>query len=208
MRKFMVLPMAGLLALAIAGPVAAGANVANFSSSATTAQGWWYSEGAGKGTYGSVSAWQDSGSNETYVDFWQETGEYVDCTPGDPNDDFYGFQGTYQYGGGLGTLTVGKGFGDASATGLLDVETTTVDDCAGTYDSTYGQLEVAFDLVANGPKIMEKGTGSFKIPSQFNSHSSYSSISRSAVGTASIGGAELALEGAIGKVSWRDHSNG
>jgi hypothetical protein len=204
----MVIPMAGLLALAVAAPVAAGPNVGNSSGSATTAQGSWYSEAGDGSTYGYVSAWQDPGSSETYVDFWEETGEYVDCTPGDPNDELYGFHGTYRYGGGPGTLSVGKGFGSASASGVLDVETATVDDCAGTFDSSYDQIEVTFDLVATGTKIMEKGTGSFKIPAEFNSHYSYSSTYRNAAGTASIGGDEIAVDGGIGKVSWREHSNG
>jgi hypothetical protein len=41
MRRFMTVPMAGLLALALAAPVAAGPNVGNFSSSATIAEASW-----------------------------------------------------------------------------------------------------------------------------------------------------------------------
>jgi hypothetical protein len=55
---------------------------------------------------------------------------------------------------------------------------------------------------------MERGTWSFHIPSEYNNHSSYSTTYRTADGTATIGGDEIAVDGGIGKVSWRDHSNG
>lgn len=209
MRKFMVLPMAALLALAIAVPVSAGPNVVNSSSSAVTAQGSWESHAGGVETYGGLYAWQDSGSSSAYIEFFEQSGEYVDCTPADDTDEFYGFQGQYRYGGGEGTLTVGRGSADAHASGTLEISTTVVDDCASTYDeTTVGGVAVSLDLVATGPKVMERGTWSFKIPSEYNSHSSYSTTARSAAGTATIGGDEIAVDGGIGKVSWRDHGNG
>ena len=84
-----------------------------------------------------------------------------------------------------------------------------VDDCAGSYvDSYESGVAVSLDLVANGSKIMERGTSSFHIPSEYNGHSSYTTTSRTAAGTAAIGGDEIAVDGAIGKVTWRDHGNG
>jgi hypothetical protein len=211
MRKFMVLPAAALLALAIAVPVSAGANVTNSSQSATTAQSFWGSGGKeGLETYGSLYAWQDSGSPSAYVEFSEGSGQWVDCTPADDTDDFYGFQGQSRYGSGEGTLKVGKGSSDAHASAILEIYTSVIDECAGTYKETSANgVLVSLDLVANGPKIMERGTGSFKIPSQFNSHSSYTTTSRSAAGTATIGdGPSIVVDGGIGTVSWRDHSNG
>jgi hypothetical protein len=209
MRKFMVIPMAGLLALAVAAPVSAGSNVSNSSGSASTGYGSWFSEAGDESTFGYLSAWQEQGQAAVLIDVFIESGRYVDCTPADENDDLFGFQGTYQYGSGSGTLTVGKAFGSATASGLLDIETATVDDCAGTYDETLDSgVAVSLALVANGPKILEKGSGSFKIPSQVNTHYSYSSTSRGAAGTARIAGDDIAVDGGIGKVSWRDHSNG
>ena len=211
MRKLLVLPMAALLLAAIAAPVSAGANVTNSSTSAMTAQGAWGSgDKEGFGKFGSLYAWQESGSSTGYVEYSEGSGQYVDCTPADDTDDSYGFQGESRYASGDGTLKVGKGSSDAHASAVLEVYTWVIDDCAGTYDETsVSGVLVSLDLVANGPKIMERGTGSFKIPSQFNSHSSYSTTSRSATGTASIGaGSAIALDGGIGTVSWRDHSNG
>lgn len=210
MRKLIVLPMAALLALAVAAPVSAGPNVSNSSGSAVTAQGSWYSEAGGVETYGGLYAWQDSGATSAYMEYFEQVGAYVDCTPADQTDEFYGFQGEYRSGYGEGTLSIGRGYADAQASGTLTTFATAVDDCTGDYvESPGGTVAVSLDLVANGPKMMERGTSSFKIPGQFNSHSSYSATSRIATGTATIGdGPEMAVDGRIGKVSWRDHGNG
>lgn len=210
MRKFIVIPLAALLVLAVAAPASAGPNTYNSSGSAVTAQGSWSSEAGGAWTYGSLYAWQETGSASTYLDFFEESGEYVDCTPADDTDEFYGFQGQYRYGYGEGTLTMGKGLSQAHASGVLEIGTATVDDCIGLFDESWaGGVPVSLDLVATGPKTMERGTSSFKIPSEHNSHSSYSTTFRAAAGSATIGdGPDFAVEGGIGKVSWRDHGNG
>jgi len=209
MRKLLMLPMAALLIAAMAAPVSAGANVANSSQSASTAQGSWSSQSGGGETYGSIYAWQDSGSASAYLELYEESGQYVDCTPADETDESYGFQGQYRFGYGEGTLAIGRGQADAHASGTLEISTTVVDDCAGSYvESQESGVAVSLDLVANGSKIMERGTWSFHIPSEYNNHSSYSTTYRTAAGTATIGGEEIAVDGGIGKVSWRDHSNG
>ena len=209
MRKFLVLPVAALLVLTIAAPVSAGANVGNTSQSAESAQGFWKSEAGGVESYGFLSAWQDSGSSSAYVEFYGESGQYVDCTPADETDDLYGFQGQYRYGYGDGSLTIGRGQGDAHATSSLEMTTTIIDDCAGSYvESFESGVVVSLDLVANGPKVMERGTSSFHIPSEYNGHSSYTTTFRPAAGSATIGDDVFAVDGVIGKISWRDHSNG
>jgi len=209
MRTFMVIPLAALLVLAVAAPASAGANVTNSSQSALTAQGSWYSENDGVETYGSLVGWQDSGSSSAYIEFWEQAGQYVDCTPGDDTDQAYGFQGQYRFGFGDGSLTIGRGYANAHASGTVELTTVSVDDCTGDYsEASGGAIDVSLDLVAIGGKVMERGTSSFKIPGIFNTHSSYSSTSRLAAGTATIGGLEMTVEGGIGKISWRDHSNG
>ena len=210
MRKFTVIPLAALLVLAVAGPASAGPNVSNYSGSAQAAYGSWSSEAGGVNTYGSVNAWQETGSDYTYIDFFEESGRYVDCTPADDTDEFYGFQGQYRYGYGEGTATFARGSSGAHVSGTLETYTTVVDDCAGEYgESSVGFATVSLDLAATGSKIMERGTSSFKVPGEFNGHSSYSTTFRAAAGTATIGdGPDVAVDGAIGKVSWRDHGNG
>lgn len=209
MRKFMVIPLAALLVLAVAAPASAGSNASNSSGSALTAQASWYSDDGGIESYGSLYAWQESGASSAYLEYFEQRGAYVDCTPADDTDEFYGFQGQYRYGHGEGTLAIGRGSADAQASGTLETFITVVDDCTGDYsESAGGRVPASLDLVATGSKIMERGTSSFKIPSEFNSHSSYSTTSRMAAGTASIGdGPAVAVDGGIGKVSWRDHGN-
>ena len=209
MRKLIVLPMAALLALAVAAPASAAPNVSNSSGSAVTAQGSWYSVADGVESYGGLYAWQDSGASSAYIEYFEQVGAWVDCTPADQTDESYGFQGEYRSGYGEGTLTIGRGSADAQASGTLLTFTTAVDDCTGDYvESPGGSVAVSLDLVATGSKIMERGTWSFKIPSEYNSHSNYSTTSRIAAGTATIDGSEIAVDGGIGKVSWRDHGNG
>ena len=210
MRRFMVIPLAALLVLSVAAPAFAGANTSNSSGSAVTAQASWSSDAEGVPTFGSLYAWQETGSASTYIEFFEESGEYVDCTPADDADEFYGFQGQYRYGYGDGTLTMGQGLSQAQASGLLEIGTVTVDECIGHYDESWASgVAVSLDLVATGSKIMERGTSSFKVPSEYNSHWSYSTTSRAAAGTVTIGdGPDIAVEGGLGKVSWRDHGNG
>ena len=210
MRRLLALGLAGVLALAISAPVAAGANVSNSSGSATVAEAFWYADSIDGYSFGYLSAWQETGSSTASLNYWTESGAWVDCTPGDPNDDFYGFQGSYSSGYGMGDLSVGKGYGSASASGTIDLYGALIDDCAGTYEENFDTgIPVSLVMTATGPKIMYRGTGSFHVPSQFNSHSSYSSTTREAAGTVTIGSNDpIATAGAIGKVSWRDHYNG
>ena len=209
MRKFVTIPLAAFLVLAVVAPASAGASTSNSSSSAMTAQAYWYSDEGDVGRSGGLYAWQESGASSAYLDYFEEVGVYVDCTPADDTDDSWGFQGQYIYGYGEGTLTIGRASADAQASGTLETFTTQVDDCAGDWsESESGSVAVSFDLVATGTKMMERGTSSFKIPSEYNGHSSYSSTFRIAAGSASIDGSEIAVDGAIGKVTWRDHGNG
>lgn len=209
MRKLMVLPMAALLALAVAAPVSAGPNVSNSNGSALTAQGSWKSQDGGIESSGWVGAWQNAGSSSAAIDYFEERGAYVDCTPADDTDDFFGLQAQYRYGTGEGTLTVGGQLGDAHASAILEITTVDVDDCIGTYtESSVGGVAVELDMVAAGPKVMERGTWSFHIPSESNSHSSYRTVFRGAVGTVTVGdGPAMSVDGGIGEVSWRDHNN-
>ena len=59
MRKLMVLPLAGLLALGVVGPVAAGPNVSNTSGKGETIYGDWSTAG-GYGYFGPGWAELDS----------------------------------------------------------------------------------------------------------------------------------------------------
>ena len=77
MRKLMVLPLAGLLALGVVGPVAAGPNVSNTSGGGESIYGEWSAEG----TYGYVFVGEDS-EYGGYGDIYQEERHVGRVRPG------------------------------------------------------------------------------------------------------------------------------
>src|SRR4029079_1313276 len=125
MRKLMVLPLAGLLALGVVGPVAAAPNVANTSGSGETINGEWSSGN----TYGSVYIGEDSAYG-SYAEIYQETGEWVPCDipapdKGEPvlydttgGDGDSGFVGTRTWGTAEGlTVDISRRLDSGRATG-------------------------------------------------------------------------------------------
>ena len=210
MNKIKVLPAAGLLALELAGPVSAG-TVSNSSGSALEAQG--YADqfnDDGSYTSASVNAWQDN--TGTYIDLYSiDAAAPVSCgdtTPDDPKGGFWDSSYHALYGSGLGSLALGSGYGSAAASATMDVSVEDHTACTDTYDqSTLSGVTVTLNLTANGSKIMERGTASFKIPGTVNAKSSFSTTYRTAAGSIDFGQGAIAVDGAIGKVTWRDHLN-
>lgn len=225
MRRFMVVPLAGLLVLGAAAPVLAGPNVGNSSGSATVAQAGWdsYDEATETFESGYIVVAKDSGSSDTYAEYSQYVETIVQCTgadtPDDPTDDSFASSSSYRYGSGAATLTISKKGALATASGTLSVTEGSFDGCTGedTYapkDTTGGGEGEAVDvpftlrLTATSPTIRETGKGSFKLPGQFNSHYSYKSTYRLAEGTFDAGAGAQAVSGQFGTVSWSDHTNG
>jgi hypothetical protein len=220
MRKFMVLPMAGLLALSVAGPAAAGANVSNSSGSGQSIYGEWSADGL----YGYVSIVEDS-EYGNFGDFYQESGQWVLCDTGTPPD--YGKAGPVPYDttggdeGFVGTRTYGyatdvqidlsRRLDTGRATGTVELYTDTVDECNGIYGGD-GVAEVAsFDVnvTASGPLATFRGSGHYKVPSQLNEHQNTKGSEREASGSIVAGSAiDTAFDWAyLTKVSWSAHSN-
>src|SRR6478672_4607804 len=113
MRKLMVLPLAGLLALGVVGPVAAAPNVSNTSGGGESIYGEW---SAGS-TWGYVSVGEESGYGG-FAEIYQESGQWVECDTGAPelgkdapttqdtSGGDYGFVGTRTWGYSEGGVTV------------------------------------------------------------------------------------------------------
>ena len=215
MRKLMTVPLAGLFALTLTAPVLAGPNVGNYSGSATIAQANWDSWDESTGAYGSgfIAVVREQGPSEAYAEYSEYSEVYMQCTgaetPDDPEDDTYGIVGSYAYGWGSATLTTGKNFGTASATGELSIGREAFNECTGewTFEELPG-FAFSLDLTATSGTIRESGRGSFQLPGEFNSHSSYKSVYRFAEGTFEGPDGAQSVSGMIGTVSWRDHSNG
>lgn len=222
MRKFMVLPMAAILALTIAGPAMAGPNVSNTSGSGESIYGEWSSEG----TYGYVFAGEESGYGG-FVDIYQETGEWVLCptapaggepvkpAPSDttPGDEFYGFVGTRTWGYGYDIqIELSRRLDTGTATGTIELYTETVNECEGIYggDAVAEVGSLSINVTGVGPLATFRGSGAYKIPSEFNGHQNYRGSERQATGSVVAGNAIDATFGwaYMSKVTWTQHTNG
>ena len=220
MRRFMVLPLAGLLALAIAAPDLAAPNVSNTSGSGKSIYGEWSSEG----TYGYVFLGQETGQ-PAFGDIYQESGAYVECdgalpppdkggaVPQDttPGDGYYGFVGTRTYGWATDLqITQSKRLETGKATGSAELFTETIDECNGIFggDGVSAIVPINVTVTSAGPLASFKNTGSYKIPSEFNGHSSYRGTERLATGSVVAGSINASFTFAyMNQVSWTEHIN-
>lgn len=216
MGRFLVLPLAGLLALAAAAPVAAGANVRNDSGSFREAYGTWgsFDEGPELETYGEFFVVQTADGG--YLEYLSEsTGTYVECAGGeigkdDTGGEYYGFVGTRTFAWGETSLSLTRRLTDGSATGSIQFETSTIDECAGVWDVTAsGDATLDLQLTGVGDLVSFKTSDSVKIPGSLNGHSTYKGIQREASGTIDFGlGSRTLDDAAMASVTWTDHCNG
>jgi hypothetical protein len=216
MRKLMVLPLAGLLALGVVGPVAAGPNVSNTSGSGETIYGEWY----GEDTYGYAFLGEESGYGG-FGDIYQESGTWVECPPAGesgigtmdtkPADETYGFVGTRTWGYAYDVeIEFSRRLETGHATGSVELYTETVDECNGIYGgdavADVGSLDVTVTGV--GSLATFRGSGSYKIPSEFNGHQNYRGKERLATGSILAGPIDAEFGYAyMSEVTWTEHVN-
>jgi hypothetical protein len=204
MRKFAVIPMAGLLVLAISAPAMAGPNVSNSSGSAKVINGEWYSDGG----YGYAYFATDS-EYGAWGEVFEESGEWIPC---DDTGENYGFVGsrTFGWSGDL-SITVDSRLDHGSVSGTLDLFSETVNECTGEYVGTDEPTSVAFsaELDGVGSAVRFRGTGSYKLPGEFNNHSTQSGKERPATGSIDLGdaGSRTFDYAILATYSWREHSN-
>jgi len=221
MRKLMILPMAGLLALGVVGPVAAGPNVSNTSGSGETIWGDWSVDGG----YGYVFLGEETGYGG-FGDIYQESGEWVECPEGSegggkggpetkdttPGGEYYGFVGTRTWGYAYDVeIDFSRRLETGRATGSVELYTETVDECNGVYGGDAVAEVGAIDVTVTGvgPLVTFKGSGSYKIPSEFNGHQNYRGRERQATGSVVAGGSIDASfgYGYMSQVTWSEHTN-
>jgi hypothetical protein len=228
MRRFMVLPMAALLALAVAAPVAAGPNVSNQSGSGESIYGEWY-DGT---TYGYVFLGEEAGYGG-FGDIYQESGEWVLCEPAidetpvkgtgkpsasavptdtTPGEEFYGFVGTRTWGYAYDlTIEFSRRLETGRAIGTVDLFTDIVDECNGIYggDPAFDSGPLVVELTGAGPLASFRGTGSYAIPSEFNGHYNYRGKERQATGSIDAAGVIAAdFDWAyMSQTTWTEHVN-
>ena len=202
MRRLMVLLMAGVATLGVAGPVAAAPNVSNTSGSGETIYGEW----SGEGTFGYVYLGEETGYGG-FGDIYQETGEWVPCEASapapapapdkpiaqdtTPGEEFYGFVGTRSWGFASDVrIDITRKFDTARATGTIELYTQTVDECAGEYgDDPVAELgSIDVTVTGAGPIATFRGHGSYRMPSEFGGHENYRGRERAATGSVVAGG--------------------
>ena len=220
MRKLMILPLVGLLALGVVGPVAAAPNVSNTSGSGESIYGEWSAEGMD----GYVSVGTDSSYGD-FADISQESGTWVECDTGavDPGKDTpttqdttggdYGFVGTRTWGySDSVTVELSRRLDSGHASGSIELYTATVDECAGDYgeDAVSEVATLDVKVTAAGPLASFRDHGSYKVPSQFNGHQNVRGKERAATGTVSAGTSIDATFSNAGMsvLTWSDHNNG
>jgi hypothetical protein len=214
MRKFMVLPMAGLLALGVVGPVSAAPNVSNTSGTGESIYGEW----SAAGTSGYIFLGEDS-TYGGFGDIYQETGAWVECDPTaapvikdtTPGDVVYGFVGTRTYGYAYDLrIDFSRRLETGTASGSVELYTDTVDECNGIYGGEpvgdVGTLNVT--LKSAGALATFRGRGIYKIPSEFNGHENYRGQERAASGSVVAGSTiNATFGGDMSVVTWTDHVN-
>ncbi len=202
-RAIVVIAAATLLLVTLAAPASAG-YVFNERGSAEVVQGSWWSESGDSSTYGSAYAWQVSGG-ESFLEVYEQSGQWVPC---DDTGEFWGFVGTWTFGNGPATVTIGRNYSTGTATGEVQLFTSTVNECAGEYSEVVEPATVTIDMTGSGSLYRSRSSGSFKVPGEFNDNYSWSSVGRSATGNVAFGTTSVAAQGEIGKITWRSHSNG
>jgi hypothetical protein len=223
MRRFMVIPLAGLLVLGAAAPVLAGPNVSNTSGSGKTIYGEWSSAG----TYGYVFLGEETGYGG-FGEIYQESGEYVECAPvvdpgtkknasvpqdtTPPGEGFYGFVGTRTYGWAFDLeITLSRRLETGTATGSAELYTETINECEGIYggDPVAEIVPLKVSVAGVGSLASFRGSGSYKIPSEFNGHESYRGTERQATGFAVAGETiDATFDFAyMSLVTWSQHVN-
>jgi hypothetical protein len=208
MRRQPLLLAFGLVVIATS--VASAASTQDTTLTATVAEASWdtYNPDTGLGEFGGIQVFRESG--ETYAVLQRAVGELVLCegaaTPDDPSDDFYGFVGRTTFGVGTATVTIGRQYTSAKASGTVTVDVQTVNDCTGALGVPQ-QRTVKFSLsvVAVSGLIKETTKSIIRVPSELTSHSQIRGAYRQAAGTVKLGTIVIDADAVVGQVTLRTH---
>ncbi|MDH3294415.1 MAG: hypothetical protein OER95_08870 [Acidimicrobiia bacterium] len=197
--------------MAIATPAAAR-DVSNSSQTMVQMQGYWSSYDDATGAWEDASVYVTDHSGETFIEYSRFRSTPITCPDGLPGQHIEWLSGY-----GTGTLEANKdytsGLAAATVTGWMDTydvcetgEEVVVPENGGGGDTV--TFDVSASFTSTSPLNRERGSGSFKIPGEYNSHNSYSSTYRYGELDVTVDGqTSSGWWGQLGKVSWRNHSN-
>lgn len=209
MRRQPILLAVGLIAVVgVSG--ASAAATSNSTLTATIAEAGWdtYDPATGAGEFGAVQAVRESG--ETYILLQRSVGEIALCeggdTPDDPTDDFYGFVGRQIFGSGPATLSIGRQYTSAKASGTVTAEVALVNECTGSLGApTARTYKVSMSLTAVSGLIRETSRSILRAPSELTSHTMIRGSYREAAGTVKVGALTIDADAIIGQLTLRTH---
>ncbi len=201
-----------VLGLVLAAAVPAGAKeVYNGSQSAIQLYGYWGSYDDATGAWVDAGAYVTEYGSETWLEYYHFSSTPITC-----GDDIPGWEYTSIWASGPTELTAGKSYSTAQAsanvTGYVESwtecwypeESVSVENGGGGEELTF---DVMISFTATSPLIREKSSSSFKVPGEWNSHDTYSSVYRSGDIHAMVDGEHFYGGGQFGKVSWKTHYN-
>lgn len=187
-------------------PALANDRVFNDNGSALVVDATYTRDGADGFAY----AWQQQGG-EGMAFFFEQSGDWVQCAGAKtktPNDDVYGFVGTFLFGEGPATVTAGARYATGSATATVYAYRDVIDECTGTYTTTpVGEMDLAIGLTTSGGTSTTRDRSRFHIPGELNNHSSFTFTGAWGSGTATVGGDTVAADGFVGTSRWSYHSS-
>ncbi len=217
MRRIGLTAFVAFALVAFAAPAATAKTVIFERQSELVVEAGWYSGDWGDPTImsGYAGARQRKGAGTGEMYFYQGLGTAVTCdagTPDDPSDDYLGYEWVNVDGWGPAAVTVGKSYSTGSAVATVDGWTYEYSECDGYYAENGGgegemvTMEVALDLVGDGPLVRGRDSNVFHIPGEYREHSKSSSAYRTAAGVVTVDGTPYATSwGQIGQYTWSMH---
>ena len=201
--------LAGLSLVVLLTGSVAGASTQNLTLSALIAEATWsnVNPDTGAGEAGGVQVAREDGVVTASLD--RSIGKIVLCEGGntpDPSDDYYGFVGKEYIGDGTATLSVGRTYRSARASGTITADVMTFDECSGDFGSvTRTTISFTVTLAGTGPLIHESTRSTLRVPSEVTAQQQIRGTVRFGAGTVKLNGVSIDADGTIGQLTLRVH---
>ena len=198
------------LMVLVGSSAASGASTTNTTLTATIAEATWssFDEETGGGEFGAVQVARHDGVTTAILE--RSIGELVLCEGGatpDPTDDFYGFVGKDISGTGPATLTVGRGYTWAKASGTVTADVMTYNECTGDLGTTVTRtFRISIDVQSVSPLIRQSTLQKIRIPSELTARALVRGVLRQAAGSVKVGVQNIEADAFVGQLTLKSQS--